>query len=54
MQWVAACGKVQKLLGQKFVLAVMDEAQACTIDLRQLVYGVLKPAMADYRGTVRP
>ena len=36
----------QKLLGQKFVLVVIDEAQAFTIDLRQLVYGVLKPAVA--------
>ena len=32
----------QKLLGQKFVLVVIDEAQAFGIDLRQLVYGVLK------------
>jgi len=42
----------QKLLGQKFVLVVIDEAQAFGIDLRQLVYGVLKPAVADYRGTI--
>jgi len=42
----------QKLLAQKFVLVVIDEAQAFTIDLRQLVYGVLKPAVADYRGTI--
>ncbi len=31
---------------------VIDEAQAFGIDLRQLVYGVLKPAVADYRGTI--
>src|SRR5437016_2338313 len=42
----------QKLLGQKFVLVVIDEAQAFGIDLRKLVYGVLKPAVADYRGTI--
>ena len=42
----------QKLLGQKFVLVVIDEAQAFGIDLRQLMYGVLKPAVADYRGTI--
>jgi len=34
------------------VLVVIDEAQAFGIDLRQLVYGVLKPAVADYRGTI--
>ena len=29
----------QKLLGQKFVLVVIDEAQAFTIDLRQVSTG---------------
>lgn len=41
-----------KILGQKFKLAIVDEAASYTIDLRELVYGVLKPAVADYRGTI--
>lgn len=41
-----------KLLGQKYKLAVIDECASYTIDLRHLVYGILKPAMADENGTV--
>lgn len=41
-----------KLLGQKYKLAVIDEAASFSIDLRELVYGTLKPAMADLGGTI--
>ena len=41
-----------KLLGQKYRLCVVDEAASFGTDLKELVYGVLKPATADYRGTV--
>ncbi len=42
----------EKALGQKYKLAIIDEAASYSIDLRELVYGVLKPAMADLRGTI--
>ncbi len=41
-----------KLLGQKYKIAVMDECASFSIDLRELVYGILKPAMADLGGTI--
>ena len=41
-----------KLLGQKYKLAVIDECASFNIDLRELVYGTLKPAMADLGGTI--
>lgn len=41
-----------KLLGQKYKLAVIDECASFNIDLRELVYGTLKPAMADLNGTI--
>jgi len=41
-----------KLLGQKYKLAVIDECASFSIDLRELVYGTLKPAMADLGGTI--
>lgn len=45
-------GEKEKILGQKFKLAVIDECASYSIDLRTLVYGVLKPAMADLNGTI--
>lgn len=42
----------RKLLGQKYKAVVIDEAQDFSIDLRELVYGTLKPSVADYRGTI--
>lgn len=42
----------EKLLGQKYAEVVIDEGASYSIDLNQLVYGVLKPAVADYRGTI--
>lgn len=41
-----------KLLGQKYKLAILDEASMYGIDLRELIYGILKPAVADYNGTI--
>lgn len=40
----------EKALGQKFKCVVIDEAASFTINLRELVYGVLKPALSDLRG----
>lgn len=41
-----------KLLGGKYAEVSIDEAQAFTIDLNQLVFSTLKPAVADYRGPI--
>lgn len=40
----------EKALGQKFKCAVIDEAASFTINLRELAYGILKPALSDLRG----
>lgn len=45
-------GEKEKALGQKFASVVVDEAASYTIDLEELVLGVLKPAVADYRGQI--
>jgi phage terminase large subunit len=49
--------EMNKLLGSKYRLVCIDEASMYTIDLRNLVYGILKPAMVDpnlskERGTI--
>jgi hypothetical protein len=44
--------EMNKLLGQKFKLAVIDEASKYSIDLHRLIFDILKPAMADYRGQI--
>jgi phage terminase large subunit len=46
-----------KLLGKKYRLVCIDEASMYTIDTRNLIYGVLRPAMVDpnsqgMRGTI--
>lgn len=41
-----------KALGQKFKCIVIDEAASYGVDLHEMVYGILKPATADYRGTI--
>ena len=43
---------MNKLLGQKLKLAIVDEAAFYRIDLEKLVYEILKPAMVDYDGTI--
>lgn len=42
----------EKALGQKYKLVVCDEAASYSIDMRELVYGILKPAVVDYEGTI--
>lgn len=42
----------QKLLGQKYAAVVIDESASFSVDLTELVYGILKPAVADYRGCI--
>jgi hypothetical protein len=42
----------EKLLGQKYKLVVIDESASYSINLRDLVYRILKPAMADLKGTI--
>lgn len=44
--------QAQKLLGQKFALAIIDEAGSFNQDLEEIIYSVIKPATMDYRGTV--
>jgi len=44
--------EMDKLLGKKYRLACLDEASFYTIDMRRLIYGILKPAVADERGTI--
>lgn len=44
--------EMNKLLGKKYKLVVLDEASMFTVNMPQLVYGVLKPATADQRGTI--
>ena len=41
-----------KALGQKFKIVVIDEAASYNVDLNEMVYGILKPATADYGGTI--
>ncbi len=40
-----------KLLGRKWKLVIIDEAQSFSVNMRNLVYGVLGPAMIDQEGT---
>lgn len=44
--------EMNKLLGGKYKLVCIDEASMYTIDLHNMVYGILKPAMTDMRGTI--
>lgn len=44
--------EMHKILGQKFKLVVLDESGSYNINQRDLVYGVLKPAVADYQGQI--
>lgn len=44
--------EMNKLLGRKYKLCVLDEASMFTVNVHQLVYGILKPATADQRGTI--
>lgn len=44
--------QMQKLLGKKWKLVIIDEAQSFTIDMRTLVYGILKPTTVDLDGSI--
>ncbi len=49
--------EMNKLLGRKFRIACVDEASMYSVDVRNLVYGILGPAMTDpnaggERGTI--
>jgi hypothetical protein len=44
--------EMMKLLGKKYRLVFLDEGSLYNVDLRTLVYGILKPAMADQLGTI--
>lgn len=44
--------EMNKLLGKKYRLVCIDEASMYTVNLEKLVYGILKPAMADVSGTI--
>ncbi len=54
--WLAGCDsdeeEMNKLLGKKYRTVILDEASMFTVNMHQLVYGVLKPATADQRGTI--
>lgn len=41
-----------KVFGQKFKLAIVDEAALFRTDLRQIIYTLLVPAVLDERGTI--
>lgn len=44
--------EMEKLLGKKYRLIIIDEAASYSVDLRRLVYGILGPAMVDQGGTI--
>ncbi len=43
---------MSKLLGQKNKLVIIDESAFFRIDMKKLVYEILKPSMIDYDGTI--
>ena len=44
--------EAEKVLGQKFKLIIIDEAASFRRDLKQIIYGTLKPATVDLGGTI--
>jgi hypothetical protein len=48
----ASQDEMNKLLGRKYRLVCIDEASMYTIDLKNLVYGVLDPSVTDLGGTI--
>ena len=44
--------EMEKLLGKKYRLIIIDEAASFTVDLRRLIYGILKPATVDDAGSI--
>lgn len=43
---------MHKLLGKKYKLVILDEAQSYHIDLRTLIYGILGPTVIDQGGAI--
>lgn len=48
----SSADEMEKALGQKYKTAAIDEGASWKQDLRRFVYGILKPAVSDYQGTV--
>jgi hypothetical protein len=48
----ADADEMQKLLGKKYKLIIIDESQAFSQDMRTLVYGILGPTLIDVGGTI--
>lgn len=44
--------EMEKLLGKKYKTVIIDEAASFSIDLRRMIYGILKPATIDLGGTI--
>src|SRR5262249_36773045 len=44
--------EMKKMLGQAYALVVIDEAGSFRVDLADMVYNVLRPAMMDHGGTI--
>lgn len=44
--------EMQKLLGKKYKLIIIDESQSFSVDMRTLVYGILGPTLIDQGGTI--
>lgn len=44
--------EMHKLLGKKYKLVIIDEAQSYSVDLRALIYGILGPTVIDQGGTI--
>lgn len=44
--------EMEKLLGRKYKIVIIDEAASFTVNLRRLIYGILKPATIDNNGTI--
>ena len=44
--------EMDKILGQKYKLVVIDEAASFKQDVRKLVYEILLPAVSDYEGSI--
>lgn len=45
-------GEMEKLLGQKYKLVIVDEGGSYRQDLRKLIYEILEPAVTDANGSI--
>lgn len=44
--------EMEKLLGKKYKIVVLDEASLYSVDLRKFAYGIIDPALTDQDGTL--